>query len=238
MLLYGNFVHYLIAVLVYFVSGCLGMTMTYHRLISHKSWKAPKWFEYLGLFGGTIGMTGSAISWVAVHRKHHRFTDLEDDPHSPMHKGFFYCQWLSMFSVVEVRYVLDLVRKPVYAAQHRFYFLINFLYAAVLYFIDPFAIVYAWLVPACILWNAGSSIVTFSHIFGANPKQLECRARNNLILAFLVWGEGWHNNHHSNPKSPYFGDFFDIGGLLIRFLDMGQCRESEDFANRKAIPID
>jgi fatty-acid desaturase len=219
MLLYGRPLHYFIAVLVYFASGCVGMTMTYHRFLAHRSWMAPRWFEYFGVFFATIGMTGSAISWVAVHRKHHRYTDEQDDPHSPAHKGFFYCHWLSMFSPVEVRYVTDLARRPLYAIQHRFYFYINFIYAIALFYMDPFAVVYAWLVPSCILWNAGSSIVTLSHIFGSNPHGLKCHARNNWLLALLVWGEGWHNNHHAKPTNASFGNFLDLGGSLIFLLD-------------------
>jgi stearoyl-CoA desaturase (delta-9 desaturase) len=219
MILYGKPVHYLAAILVYFCSGCLGMTMTYHRLLSHRSWKAPRWFEYMGTLFATLGMTGSAISWVAVHRKHHRYTDEEKDPHSPAHKGFFYCQWLSMFTPVEIRYVPDLVKTPFYLFQHRYYFQINFVYALALWFIDPFALIYAWLVPSCILWNAGSSIVTLSHLFGANPHGLKCHARNNWLLALTVWGEGWHNNHHAHPAEPVFGRFLDLGGSLICLMD-------------------
>lgn len=236
MLVYGKPFHYLIAVTVYFGSGCLGMTMTYHRLLAHRSWDAPRWFEYVGLFLATIGMTGSAVSWVAVHRKHHRFTDELADPHSPAHKGFFYCHWLSMFSPVEIRYVADLARRPLYVAQHRFYFYINFAYALMLAMIDPFALVYAWLVPACILWNAGSSIVTLSHIFGTNPHDLKCHARNNWLLAFLVWGEGWHNNHHAKPKDPIFGSFFDLGGKMISLLDpnLRKASSSSRFEDKTA----
>jgi fatty-acid desaturase len=219
MFIYGTPFHYLVAGIIYFATGCLGMTMTYHRLLAHNSWIAPKWFEYVGVFFATIGMTGSAISWVAVHRKHHRYADENADPHSPKHKSFFYCQWLSMFTPVEVRYVTDLSRKKLYVNQHRYYFLINFVYAIVIGYIDTFALIYAWLVPSCILWNAGSSIITFSHIFGSNPHGLKCHARNNWFLALLVWGEGWHNNHHADPSSPFFGKFFDLGGKLIFLLD-------------------
>ena len=207
-----------VVALVYFCNGCIGMTATYHRLLSHRAWNCPPVVEYFGVLCATIGLTGSAISWVAIHRKHHKHTDEEMDPHSPLHKGFFYCQWLSMFESVQLRYVPDLVRQKFYLFQHRYYFPINFLYASVIGLIDSRALLYAWLVPACILWNAGSSIVTLSHLFGSNPHGLKCRARNLWPLGLVVFGEGWHNNHHAFPSRSRFSESLfqiDIGHWYI-----------------------
>jgi len=75
MVIYGSPYHWLIALFIYFLNGCLGMTMTYHRLLSHRSWNPPKWVERLFTLFATIGMTGSAIAWVAIHREHHKHTD-------------------------------------------------------------------------------------------------------------------------------------------------------------------
>ena len=214
----GQLWQWAIVLLVYFFNGCVGMTVTYHRIISHKAWPAPKWLEYFGALCATIGMTGSAISWVAIHRKHHRFTDSPKDPHSPFHKGFIYCQWFSMFEKVEVKYVMDLINQRFYRLQHKYYFVIIAIYAGALALIDPFAVVYALLAPAAILWNAGSSIVTFSHMFGNRPHSIKSRAGNSWILGLLVWGEGWHNNHHHKASSPYFGEKLwqiDAGGIFI-----------------------
>jgi fatty-acid desaturase len=90
--------------------------------------------------------------------------------------------------------------------QHKYYYLINLVYALVLYLVDPFAVVYAWLAPAAILWNAGSSIVSLSHREGSS--------HNDWILALLVWGEGYHTSHHQSPSRSRFGRF-DVGGWLI-----------------------
>lgn len=223
LILNGSLFHWIVALCVYFFNGCIGMTMTYHRLLSHKSWNAVRFVEIFGALCATIGLTGSAISWVAIHRKHHRHTDTAKDPHSPWFKGFIYCQWFSMFEPVELKYVTDLAKNRFYIFQHKYYFLINLTYAGGVFLLDPFAVVYAWLVPACILWNAGSSIVTFSHLYGERPHSISSRAGNHWILGLLVWGEGWHNNHHSSPTSPYFGQKWwqvDIGGWLIRIFQL------------------
>ena len=218
----GSATEWFIAFVVYFFNGCIGMTATYHRLLSHRSWDPPRVVEYFGVLCATIGLTGSALSWVAIHRKHHRFTDNEKDPHSPHHKGFFYCQWLSMFEKVEIRYVSDLIRSKFYSFQHRHYLTINLIWAVGLFLLDPRAVVYAWLAPACILWNAGSFVVTISHMFGRNPHGLQNHAKNSAVLGYLVWGEGWHNNHHFAPKSPNFSEHWwqlDVGYWYISVVN-------------------
>ena len=221
--MWGSWWHYLVVIFVYFLNGCIGMTMTYHKLLSHNSWPAPTWFRYFGTFCATIGLTGSALPWVAIHREHHRYTDTEKDPHSPHHIGWFRAHYLSMFSKVNIKYVSDLLRDPLMRFQHKYYFVINIAYGVILYLIDPMAVVYAWLVPAAILWNAGSSIVTFSHMYGYKNNQLsKNQSKNNLLLSYLVWGEGLHDNHHARPLDPNFGSNkwyeFDISYALISLL--------------------
>jgi stearoyl-CoA desaturase (delta-9 desaturase) len=210
MFIYGTWFQWSIVLFIYFLTGCLGMTMTYHRLLSHKSWDPNKYIGYLFTLFATVGLTGSAISWVSIHRQHHAYTDTEKDPHSPAIKGWFYSHFLSMFSPVELRRVTHLLRDNFYVFQHKFYFEINLVYALILYMIDPFAIIYAWLVPAMILWNAGSSIVSISHRNG--------KIHNDISLALLVWGEGYHSIHHADPTKNRFGKF-DLGGIIIDLLD-------------------
>lgn len=72
-----------LSIFVYFCTGCLGITITYHRYLAHKAFKMPKVFEYLFSIFGAFGGTGSTIGWLAVHNVHHKFSDLDKDPHSP-----------------------------------------------------------------------------------------------------------------------------------------------------------
>lgn len=206
MIMYGEIWMWLVALFVYFLNGCLGMTMTYHRLLSHRSWNPPKWVEYLFTLFATIGLTGSAIAWVGIHREHHKHTDTDKDPHSPSFKGWLYAHFFSMFSEVKPRYVIDLMKTKFYIWQHSYYFEINLVYGALLYIIDPFAVVYAWLIPAVLLWHGGAVIVSTSHR-GKNQ-------HNDLIFAITTWGEGYHKEHHDRPGQARFGKW-DLGGFLI-----------------------
>ena len=73
----------LVAIVLWWISGSLGIGMGYHRLLTHRSYRTPKWVEYLLTFCGTLTLEGGPIFWVATHRIHHQFTDQEGDPHSP-----------------------------------------------------------------------------------------------------------------------------------------------------------
>ena len=224
LIFYGDVYHWTVCLVVYFFNGCIGMSVTYHRGLSHRSWAMPKIFEWFGVLCATIGMTGSAISWVAIHRKHHRFTDTERDPHSPSFKGFFFCQWLSMFIPVEVKYVPDLFRNSFYKLQHNYYFVIGLTYGLILYLIDPFLVIAGWLAPAAILWNGGSFIVTLAHLWGGKSSMTKKdQSRNNWFLALLIWGEGWHDNHHRLPESPRFSKHWwqwDPGYYVIFLVEL------------------
>ena len=215
MIIYGEWYHWLIGIFVYFITGCFGMTMTFHRLLSHKSWNAPNWYHYFGSLAGTYGLTGSTIGWVAVHREHHHHTDQEKDPHSPQHHGFFKVQWLSMFETPHPKYAMHLIRNPFHAFIHKWYFVIHLAIAVIWYMIDPMLLVAAYLFPAMILWNAGSFINTLTHMFGYRNHETTDNSTNIPLLGILMWGEGWHNNHHADPQNPSFKHKwweFDLGG--------------------------
>lgn len=222
MLIYGELHHYLIAALVYFLTGCLGMSITYHRLWSHKSWRPPVWFQYVGTFFGCVGLTGSPLAWIAIHRAHHASTDKLADPHSPVHQSFFRVQFLSMFRKPNLLLVRDLTQKPVLKFFHRNYLMINFTVATILFLIDPFAVVYAYLFPAAILWNAGSLINNIGHRWGYRNYNTTDQSKNNTLLGIFMWGEGWHNNHHRYPTRAKFASKpfeLDISYMIISLLN-------------------
>lgn len=221
MILFGSWYHWLIVVGVYFITGCFGMTMTYHRLLTHRSYNPPKWFEYFGTLAGSYGLTGSPIAWVAIHREHHRYADTDKDPHSPLN-GWVDAQWFSMFHPVNVRYVADLMRDKFQLFVHKNYFIMHIMVIMIWTVIDPMLLVSAYLLPAAILWNMGSFVNTFGHSVGYRSYETKDDSRNNVFLGYLLWGEGWHNNHHAKPMQPDFGRKWwelDIGKFFIKLLD-------------------
>ncbi len=192
---------------MYFLMGCFGMSCTYHRLLTHQSYKTSMLFEVVGTFLGSIGLVGSSLAWTSAHQQHHQFTEKKNDPHSPTVMGFLKSQWLSMFSDISLRRN-PLLTSRFHLRMHQYYFLINFLWSVCLITLFGFRSCLVFhLVPAAILWNAGSFINTFCHmnLFGHRAFQTNDLSRNNFFLGLFVWGEGWHNNHHFSPKEPSFG---------------------------------
>jgi fatty-acid desaturase len=223
LLIYGTWLDFFLTFFVYFITGCLGVTMTFHRLLSHKSWKAPRWFYYFGSITGVWGIIGSPCAWVATHRAHHRETDNEKDPHSPLYKDWWKIQWFSMFETVNIKYSVDLLRDSFQVWLHKNYFKIHIGIFLFLLLISPWMLVVLYLAPAAILWNAGSSINTVTHLIGYRNHDTKDNSRCNLFLGYVVFGEGWHNNHHVNPHSSSFKSKwweFDIGYFLLKIIEV------------------
>ena len=107
---YASLTQWLICLIMFQLIVTVGISMGYHRFLSHRAFKCPKWFEYLMVFLGQIMMVGSAILWVATHREHHAYTDTEKDPHSPSHKGYFYAHFLQVFTNPRKKFMIDLLR--------------------------------------------------------------------------------------------------------------------------------
>lgn len=217
----GTIIEWCITILVYFMTGCFGMTMTFHRLLSHRSWNAPVWFERFGTLCGTWGLTGSSIGWVAIHREHHRYVDTDKDPHSPVYKSFIEIQFLSMFEQPNLKYSANLVKDRFHIILHKYYFFIHLIILGLLLIINPLLAVSCYLAPAAILWNAGSFINTLTHMIGYRNTETKDNSKNIYTLGYLMWGEGWHNNHHCEPSNANFQKKwweFDMGYMFIRLL--------------------
>lgn len=220
---YSTPVNAFYVLLVYFFTGCLGMSVAYHRLLTHRSFTCSRLIEALFTVFATIGLTGSSITWTAAHRQHHRNADKMHDPHSPSILGYLRAQWGSMYSAVNIRRS-PVVGVPLHQFLHRYYLHINVIWGLVLYAIGGlFALTTFYLVPACILWNAGSLINTVCHTrwLGYRRYNTPDYSVNNPLLGVLMWGEGWHNNHHRHQGSPRIGRHWwevDIGWWIIKLV--------------------
>lgn len=215
-----SMIDWLIVLGVYFVMGCLGMSVTYHRLLTHRSFQTTNTIEKIGTIFATVGLTGSSLSWTAAHRQHHKKADCKGDPHSPKIHGYFSAQYLSMFSQIDI-YKSPVIGKKFHHWVHRHYFSINAAWAVFLWIVGGYwAILTFWLVPAAILWNAGSLINTVCHCkpLGYRRYNLPDSSVNNAIMGICMWGEGWHNNHHRFQNRARIGEKWweiDIGWWII-----------------------
>lgn len=210
MIIFASWWQWIIALLMYFIFNGLGMIMTYHRLLTHRSFPCPKWLEYTLAFITTFSLTGSAITWVAIHRKHHKYADTEKDPHSPDHLGFWRVQFFTAFAEVEGRYATDLMRDKFYLWQHKNYFNIIIIGMILTTLISPMLTIYAFLFPAALTLFFGTLILSWAHH--------DLQPRSVWWLALLTFGDAFHDVHHENPNKPRLHKYDLIGFIIEKFF--------------------
>ena len=198
-----------------------GITVGYHRLLTHRSFRTSSFVEGALAFLGTMTLQGGPISWVAAHRYHHRRSDHDGDPHSPL-AGFFWSHvvWICYRhpkladTEARCRFAPDLVKKPILRFLENYYYRINVL-SLVVFFGSGWLIGGLWMGISVLLWAVFLRLVCFWHItflvnsashrWGYRNFDTNDQSRNNWWVAMLALGEGWHNNHHAEPRSAAFG---------------------------------
>ena len=225
MLFWSTWPYWLLTVMGYFVFSCIGVSIGYHRLFTHRSFESPVWFEKLCVCLGNMSAIGSSMSWVAAHRAHHHYADKSNqDPHSPHHHAWYKVIWFSMFETVHVRYVKDLLRAPMHVWWHKNYFWVHGAVAILGMIISPAIYVSLILAPQALTWSMGSALNYVNHVWGDQPHTTTDRSTNHWFFGWFFWGEGWHNNHHADPKSYQFGQKpvqIDVGAKIIDWVKTG-----------------
>ncbi len=214
-------IEFAIAFLLFYCLHMLGITIGYHRLLSHRSFKCRKFVEYFFVAAGYLAMEGSPITWAVVHRAHHRQPDHLNDPHGS-ERGWFhqYAGWMLDFKYREgvspASLTPDLLKDPVY----RFLDQDGHLYKAyalcfvicVLTRLVLLATTGIWITLASVLAGIAAQqmplvLNVVSHIphLGYRSFATQDNSSNVPWLAIVTMGEGWHNNHHAFPSSPRSG---------------------------------
>lgn len=189
--------------------GSLGICLGYHRLLSHRSLRVPKWLEYTLAISGALALQGGPIFWVAGHRQHHAHTeDNELDPYSAK-RGFWWSHmaWLfyrrSQFFNYEAyrKNAVDLDRDPFYRWLNRYYLLLQIPLSILLYYVGGWSfVIYGVFIRAVLLWHSTWLINSATHWKGYRSFASPDNSRNLWWAALLTYGEGWHNNHHAHPR--------------------------------------
>jgi stearoyl-CoA desaturase (delta-9 desaturase) len=234
--------------IVYLVTG-LGVTVGFHRYLTHRSFATTKQVRAVLAALGSAAIEGPVISWVADHRKHHAFSDQEGDPHSP-HVGHgggvlghlrglvhAHLGWLFVHThrAARKRYAPDLVGDPIISFIDR-----TFVLWAAVGLAVPFGLgvaiggtittgltglLWGGLVRIFVIHHVTYSINSLCHYFGRRRFDTGDESRNLLWLALPSFGESWHNNHHAFPTSARHGlrrweQMMDPSGLVIRLLEV------------------
>jgi stearoyl-CoA desaturase (delta-9 desaturase) len=232
--------------LILYVPTGLGITVGFHRLLTHRSFKTSPWLR--GLLGalGTMAVEGPVISWVADHRKHHAYSDRLGDPHSPhvdhgggwrgalRGLGHAHVGWLFNHSQrgARERFAPDLLADPVINFVDRTFILFSLVGLAIPFGLGVLiggtlgagleALLWGGAVRIFVLHHVTYSINSLCHFFGRRRFATDDHSQNLSWLAPMSFGEAWHNNHHAFPRSAIHGmgrGEFDISGLLISLLE-------------------
>jgi stearoyl-CoA desaturase (delta-9 desaturase) len=201
------------AVFLYWMATGLGISMGYHRLHTHRSYKVPTALEYVFAVCGTLTLEGGPIFWVATHRVHHQNSDQDGDPHSPRDGGWWaHAGWILLGETkhnntrLMSKYAPDL-------AKDRFYVWLNNYHWVPIVVLGVLLLALGGL--PMILWGVCFRVVfglhatwlvnSATHMWGSRRFATRDDSRNNWWVALLTFGEGWHNNHHAHPTSARHG---------------------------------
>lgn len=199
----GEYSYALVGLLSYWGLGVLGINIGYHRLLAHRSFSTYPIVEKVLSVIGVITSVGSPLAWVTLHRMHHKTTETAADPHSPYLLGNFRA-WFGFWNITHLDLSLSKdIRKDKFQKRlHKYYFEIILVYCVALAVIDPMLIIFAYCIPACLCLHSSSAIIVIAHRQGYKTHDLGIdEARNSWVASLITLGEGWHNNHHHNPRA-------------------------------------
>jgi stearoyl-CoA desaturase (delta-9 desaturase) len=218
-----------VMLLMFWIAGGLGITLGFHRLLTHRGFTVPRPVEYLLALFGTLAVQGGPIDWVATHRKHHAFVDADGDPHdSNRGMGWAHVEWLYRTSKDRLepreygRWAPDLMKDPVYRFLDRYPVAIQFALGLVLFLIGGWSfVVWGVFVRLVVLYHCTWLVNSAAHQVGYRNFKTADRSTNCWWVSLLAFGEGWHNNHHAFPFSARHGMRwfeFDLTWTTIQVL--------------------
>jgi fatty-acid desaturase len=204
---------FFVAIFLWWLSTSVGIGMGYHRLLTHRGYKIPRWLEYCLTVCATLALEGGPIFWVATHRIHHQFSDQDGDPHSPVEGTWWaHMGWILVGKSMHhdtstlARYVPDLAKDKFYVWITKYHYVPLIAVGLILLAVGGWPVV-LWgiflrtVVGLQTTWLVNSA----THSWGTRRYKTRDLSTNSLWVALLTWGEGWHNNHHAHPTSARHG---------------------------------
>lgn len=202
-----------LAAVLYFVR-MFAITGFYHRYFSHRTFHTSRWMQFAFAVLGNTSVQRGALWWAAVHRHHHKHADQEHDVHSPGLSGFWWAHigWMTSSKNFPTDYgvIRDLAKFPELVFLNRFDLVVPAIFGALLFALGEILrwlapglgttggqlFVWGFFVSTVVLLHGTLLINSLAHVFGSRRFATDDDSRNNLLLALITLGEGWHNNHH------------------------------------------
>jgi len=226
-----------VAVVLYYLTGAIGICLCFHRVLTHRSLKVVKPLEYAIAILGTLALQGGPIEWIATHRAHHAHTDKEGDPHD-VHRGlrWAHMQWLYRYNdarpskAEQARLAPDLVNDKFYVFLENTYLLWQVALGVLLFALGGWSwVIYGIFVRCVATYHITWLVNSAAHNDGYQTYRTGDRSTNNWWVALLAWGEGWHNNHHAFPFSARHGlRWFELDVTWITIKVLTALRLARD----------
>jgi stearoyl-CoA desaturase (delta-9 desaturase) len=202
-----------VSLVLAWVAGSPGIGMGFHRLLTHRGYKTPKFMEYLMTILGTLTLEGGQIDWVVTHRIHHAHTDAPGDPHTPRDGGWWaHMGWILRGTAqqhpeeVMMRYAPDLMKDPVHVLINKFYWIPQVVLGVALLAFGGWSMLMCGIFLRVVVGlHATWFVNSATHMWGTRRFDSADDSRNSWWVALLTWGEGWHNNHHAHPRAARHG---------------------------------
>ena len=231
---------------LHWATACLGVTLGFHRLLTHGSLTVPRVLKYFFTMCGMLSVEGGPIWWVAMHRKHHAFSDKEGDPHSP-NDGFWWSHMLwfepkdspEFIQALCRRWAPDLYNDPVMRFFDKWFYVFSIVLGVFLFWVGEALFNAGW---SFFLWGSCARMVfcyhstwfvnSATHLWGYRTYQTNDNSRNLWWVSLLSYGEGWHNNHHAYQRLARHGhkpSEFDVTYMVIWTLKkLGLAKQVQD----------
>ncbi len=212
--------------LALYVVRAFGLTAFYHRYFAHRAFRTSRWFQFVGAMLGCTALQKGPLWWAAHHRDHHRLSDREGDVHSPHVHGFVWAHmgWFltPRNNELRSRLIPDWLKFPELRWLDRGAPLLAVVFAGALYALGeslrawlpqfntngPQLLVWGFFLSTVFLYHVTYSVNSIAHLVGTQRYETDDESRNNLLVALLTLGEGWHNNHHHYPSSARQGFYW------------------------------
>lgn len=199
----------------------------YHRYFSHRSFKTSRVFQFILAFLAQSSTQRGVLQWANDHRKHHRYSDTENDLHSPRKHGFLYSHfgWIFAKETYDRQYehMQDFKRYLEIVWINKYYHLPPITLALLTYIIAGWpGLIVGFFISTVLVYHCTFFINSLTHMFGKQRYITGDDSRNHWLLALLTFGEGWHNNHHYYPSSVRQGFFWweiDVSYYILKLLE-------------------
>ncbi|HEX2676303.1 MAG TPA: acyl-CoA desaturase [Polyangiales bacterium] len=210
-----------------YVARMFFITAGYHRYFSHRAYKMGRGMQFLMAFGGATAAQKGPLWWAAHHRHHHRFSDTQEDIHSPL-KGFWWSHvgWIicRKYQPTDLDAIKDFAKYPELRWLNKHYMVPPTLLGVACFLAGGWsALVIGFFLSTVLTYHGTFFINSLAHVIGRRRYATRDTSRNSFLLALITLGEGWHNNHHhymSTANQGFYWWEIDISYYALRLLSL------------------